>query len=424
MMLEGNQRGGAYQMARHLLNTKDNEHVEIHEVSGFVSDTVYGALQEIHAIARGTKCKQFMFSVSLNPPPNATAPTEYFQNALMRIENELGLSNQSRVIVFHEKEGRRHAHCIWSRIDAQDMKAINLPHYKRKLNEISKKLFLEHGWELPQGFIDNALRNPLNLTREEWQQAKRSDQDPRLLKQLFKRAWERSDGKPAFQQALQEHGFWLAKGDRRGFVAVDYKGEVYSLSRWTGVKTKALNNKLGAPDDLPCVEDVKAQIAQNMTLKLQTHIKAVEAKLKKDFQPIKRAVQTVKTRHQSERQILKKKQAERWQTEERQRINRLPRGMMGLWHRITGKYQRIREINEQETLTCTIRDRDEKQALIDKQLAQRQRLQTQIQKTREKHNKIVFALRRDIGLYTEMNQKQDLAFKAGQSQKHSHIQVM
>ncbi|MCB0523814.1 MAG: hypothetical protein KDC86_04800, partial [Saprospiraceae bacterium] len=280
----------------------------------------------------------------------------------------------------------------------------------------------EHGWELPQGFIDNALRNPLNLTREEWQQAKRSDQDPRLLKQLFKRAWERSDGKPAFQQALQEHGFWLAKGDRRGFVAVDYKGEVYSLSRWTGVKTKALNNKLGAPDNLPCVEDVKAQIAQNMTLKLQTHIKAVEAKLKKDFQPIKRAVQTVKTRHQSERQILKKKQAERWQTEERQRINRLPRGMMGLWHRITGKYQRIREINEQETLTCTIRDRDEKQALIDKQLAQRQRLQTQIQKTREKHNKIVFDLRRDIGLYTEMSQRQDLAFKSGQNLAQTHSQ--
>jgi len=84
-----------------------------------------------------------MFSVSVNPPQNETALPEYFENALARIEEKLGLSGQSRVVVFHEKEGRRHAHCIWSRIDAQEMKAINLPHYKRKLNEISKKLFLE-----------------------------------------------------------------------------------------------------------------------------------------------------------------------------------------------------------------------------------------------------------------------------------------
>ncbi len=46
MILEGNQRGGAKQMAKHLLNAKDNEHVEVHEVSGFVSDNVHGALRE------------------------------------------------------------------------------------------------------------------------------------------------------------------------------------------------------------------------------------------------------------------------------------------------------------------------------------------------------------------------------------------
>lgn len=164
MILEGNQRGGARQLARHLMNTQDNEHVELYEISGFMSDNVKDALDEIHAVSRGTKCKQFMFSVSLNPPHDVIAPPEYFKNAIAKIEERNGLIDQPRVIVFHEKEGRRHAHCVWSRIDADNMKAINLPHYKLKLNDISKQLYLQHGWTLPQEFIDQQYRNPLNFT--------------------------------------------------------------------------------------------------------------------------------------------------------------------------------------------------------------------------------------------------------------------
>ncbi|MGH1403822.1 MAG: relaxase/mobilization nuclease domain-containing protein [Alphaproteobacteria bacterium] len=321
MMLEGNQRGGAYQMAHHLMNMQDNEHVEVHEISGFISDTVFGALEEIHAASKGTKCKQFMFSVSLNPPQNETAPTEYFENALARIEEKTGLSAQSRVIVFHEKEGRRHAHCIWSRIDADQMKAINLPHYKRKLNNISKDLFLEYDWTLPQGFIDKAMRNPLNLSREEWQQAKRSEQDPRLLKKLFQRAWQISDSKHAFEKALKEHGLWLAQGDRRGFVAIDYKGEIYSLSRWASVKTRALKQKLGDPEELLTVQEIQDHIADKMTRALKEHIKSIEDKFKKDFAPFKFAIQKLKRDHNHERKELREHHKDRWIAEEKTRID-------------------------------------------------------------------------------------------------------
>ncbi len=126
-----------------------------------------------------------MFSVSLNPPPDVIAPPEYFKNAIAKIEEHNGLTDQPRMIVFHEKEDRRHAHCVWSRIDADNMKAINLPHYKLKLNDISKQLYLQHGWTLPHGFIDQQYRNPLNFTREEWQQAKRTQEDAQMLKQML-----------------------------------------------------------------------------------------------------------------------------------------------------------------------------------------------------------------------------------------------
>ena len=126
MILKGSQRGSAAQLARHLLRADENEHVEIHELNGFVADDLHGALQEIYAVSRGTRCQQYMFSVSLNPPETESVPIEYFEKAITDIEAKLGLEGQPRAIVFHEKEGRRHAHCVWSRIDAEEMKAINL----------------------------------------------------------------------------------------------------------------------------------------------------------------------------------------------------------------------------------------------------------------------------------------------------------
>ncbi|MEW8419251.1 MAG: relaxase/mobilization nuclease domain-containing protein [Candidatus Thiodiazotropha endolucinida] len=141
MILKGNQRGGAKQLALHLLNTQTNDHVEIHEIRGFVSDSLQSALHEAYAISRGTKCQKFLFSVSLSPPETEDVPVEEFEKAANDIEKKLGLNNQSRAIVFHEKEGRRHAHCVWSRIDTEKMRAIELPYYKNRLRDVSKQLW-------------------------------------------------------------------------------------------------------------------------------------------------------------------------------------------------------------------------------------------------------------------------------------------
>ncbi len=417
MILEGNQRGGARRMARHLMNTQENEHVEVHEISGFMSDTVMGALDEIHAISRGTKCRQFMFSVSLNPPQGVISPTGYFEGAIAQIEEHNGLSGQPRVIVFHEKEGRRHAHCVWSRIDANEMKAINLPHYKRKLNDISKRLYLKHGWTLPQGFIDKQYRNPLNFTREQWQQAKRTKEDARILKQLFKQKWDKTDSKQSFQNALKESGFWLARGDRRGYVAVDYKGEVYSLSRWIDLKPKVLKQRLGQPEQLPSVQEAKSDISQYMSDVLKHHIDTVCEQRKQDYEPIKRAIKIIKMKHQSQRVNLQQEQKDRGQLEQKQQIARLPRGLTSIWHRMTGKYQKIQQQNKQESQHWKVRDRDERQTLITRQLQERMRLQERVLHVRNQHNHVMLELRKDIGRYNEMGEQ---ALEKSQDVQHQH----
>ena len=34
-----------------------------------------------------------------------------------------------------------------------EMKALNLPHYKLKLRDVSKQLYLQYEWNMPDGFI-------------------------------------------------------------------------------------------------------------------------------------------------------------------------------------------------------------------------------------------------------------------------------
>ena len=123
MILKGSQRGGAKQLGLHLLKTEENEHVELHEIRGFVAEDVVGALREAQATAKGTKCSQYLFSVSLNPPETENVRIETFETALAAIEEKNGLNGQPRVVIFHEKEGRRHCHAVWSRIDAETMTA-------------------------------------------------------------------------------------------------------------------------------------------------------------------------------------------------------------------------------------------------------------------------------------------------------------
>lgn len=118
MILEGNERGFGAELARHLLNQRDNEHVTVHAIDGFVANDLAGAFAETAAVSQATQCRKYLFSLSLNPPPGAKVSVAEFEDAIDRAETKLGLADQPRAIVFHEKNGRLHAHCVWSRIHA------------------------------------------------------------------------------------------------------------------------------------------------------------------------------------------------------------------------------------------------------------------------------------------------------------------
>jgi len=396
MILKGSERGGPTQLATHLLNTRDNDHVELHDLHGFVSDDLYGAFQEIQAISLGTKCRKFMFSLSLNPPGEEDVSVEVFEKAIEQIESRLGLSGLPRAIVFHEKQGpqgyRRHAHCVWSRIDGERMRAINISHYKRKLNDISRALYLEQGWQLPPGFQQKEDVDSLNYAHGEYQQAKRAKRNPKELKRIFVACWQRSDSRTAFASALKEHGLILAKGDRRGHVAVDAQGEVYAISRWVCVKAKEVRNVLGQPHDLPSVQEALEHFSQSATEQKTAHqsnrqpnataiAKHAELSAKLDLRKNERY--SVMTMQKQARIDLKQQQELRNISETKARSAKLPHGLRAMWSKLSGSYQELIKRNEVEVLNCKNRDRAEWQALVDVQVKENRHLNQDITNLRQ-----------------------------------------
>ena len=224
------------------------------------------------------------------------------------------------------------------------------------------------------GLMNSEERNPLNFTIEEWQQAKRTKQDPRVLKEMFQECWSVSDTKATFANALEERGFWLAKGDRRGHVAVDWQGQVYAIARYVGVKAKDVRARLGDADDLPSVDDVKRQIGEHLSEKLKSFQAETEAQHKKRLAAWQQKRTDLVAAQRQVRSGLRQSQETRRITETKARASRLPTGIKALWCRLTGKYQKIRKQNEAEAQAAEQRDRLERQKLVERQLAERRNL--------------------------------------------------
>ncbi len=402
MILKGKQRAHGRQLGLYLLKIDQNEHVEIHELRGFISDDLPSALSEIDAISKGTRAEQALFSLALNPPPGERVSSDVFEAAVEQVEQKLGLAGQPRAIVFHEKEGRRHAHAVWSRIDAEKMKAINLPFFKMKLKDISRELFFEHGWEVPAGLIDRRNKSPLNYSLEEWQQTRRTGLNPKAVKQAFQQSWAISDSRKAFAQALLDQGFVLARGDRRGFVAIDYQGEAYAIAKYTGIRTKAVKERLGDPKELPSVEEAKAKIAANMTDKLKTYLEKAERDKQRRSAAFEFKRKELVERQRSERSTLEQKHKERWEQETNARAKRLSSGLKGIWHRLTGKYTKAKQQNEMEALQAMQRDRKEKDDLIFMHLEERKQLSLRQKRAEHSHEREIDKLRQDIEDYRDL----------------------
>lgn len=255
---------------------------------------------------------------------------------------------------------------------------------------------------MPSGLSKSGKSDPRNFTLAEWQQCKRMGKQARDLKTIMQDCWAVSDSPAGFQNALKERGLILAKGDRRGHVAITHEGEVLSISRYTGKKAEEVRERLGDPQNLPSVDEAKVQLAKDMRTNFQRHAAEINIQKQREKEQAEQHRAQLITAQQAERGKLIKGQQDRWNTETRQRSERLNKGVKGVWQRVTGAHKRIQQQNEQEALAALKRDREQHEVLIFAQLKDRRELDAKIKTAKERQVKTLNDLRDDQRRYRQL----------------------
>lgn len=404
MILKGNRRGGAKDLALHLMKD-ENDHVEVHELRGFVAGNLMGALNETYALSRGTRCQKFLYSMSVNPPPNEAATTDDILSAIKISEKALKLTGQPRAIVFHEKDGRRHAHVVWSLINAREMKAVRLRNDRMTLQPITRQLFIKHGWEMPKGLLDRTNRDPRSFTLKEYHAAKKHGRDAKQVKAAIQTAWAISDSRAAFVAALEERGMKLAKGDRAGFVCIDIFGECHGLRQALGatLRIKDIRAKIGderkEPDTFLSVEDAKAKLAMIMLSTVKRLSRENDARNSQQTEEYERRKADLISRQKTERISLATRQEARRVKEAHARQLRFRTGLKGLWDTLRGHTRKIRRENEADAQAAAMRDRDERDVLIFQHLRERQQVNLFKLELHEEFAREQYSLEHDLERY-------------------------
>jgi hypothetical protein len=189
---------------------------------------------------------------------------EQWLDCVSVLGHELGLERQPHALVLHEKDGRIHAHVVWQRTDADSLTLIsdsnNYAAHERAARTLEQ--MFEH--ERVPGPHTGKEKDGNSYSRSEQQQGERAALSPAERKAQITALWERSDSGQAFTAALDDAGYVLAQGDRRGLVIVDEAGEIHALARQIkGAKTREVEARLDHIDKA-ALPDVTAALAMQM----------------------------------------------------------------------------------------------------------------------------------------------------------------
>ena len=380
MIPKGNQRGGGQQLATHLLNALDNERAEVLDIRGAVAQDLHGAFKEWRAIAQGTKCTKYLYSLSINPDPGQRALThEEFLDYIARVEASFGLEHQPRAIVVHVKEGREHFHTVWSRIDGDNMRAVQMSFDRQKLRTLTQEFALEHGLRLPHGLRKDRgaerFKDRAKLTSlAEKQQEERSGITKEQRRADITDAWKRSDTATTFLRALEERGYYLAQGDRRAYVIVDRFGEIHSLTRQIeDARAKDVAARLA---DLPLDKLPHASRAQEFirTRLEKQAVRAFQMEASQRWLTLRQSQQQrsaaldakrkdMETRHRTQQQALLTRQVRAASEIENKRREREAKGLAGFFRKVTGIDSLIRKKHEKQDKTRNTKDIEAMQTL-------------------------------------------------------------
>lgn len=195
---------------------------------------------------------------------------------------------------------------------------------------------------------------------------------------------------------------FLARGDRRSHVAVTLNGDVFALSRLTGVRTKEVAARLGDAASLPSIGERLSSLGGDMAARMKSHISEAKRIASNALKPLYERKQALQTQHKAERQRLQEGQAKRVKSEQAKRASKIRHGIKGAWDVLTGRYWKQRRENEREAEQGIQRDLKERNELRQQQLAERQALQVEIAAKRTQHATQVLKLYKNAVEFREM----------------------
>ena len=343
MVPKASQRANGRQLATHLLNAHDNERVEVAHIRGAIARDLPGALDEWYAISKTTRCKKYLYSLSINPDPRQGPLTRsQYRDYIARVEKKLKLTGQPRAIVFHAKHGREHCHVVWSRIMPGALRAVQISHDRKSLQTITRQFAADHGLQLPPnmrpgGRISDNVPPVKAVLHEKHQQERTGVSKEERVREIT-RAWQQTDNAHTFIASLAHIGYRLARGDSVPYVVIDRFGEIHSLPRQIdGIRTKDLRARLAGfpPESLPMAADIKQQVLTQLPAPIAPQfnqnadtpwvtLKTAHDKRRAIF---RQRLARLKDRHRAERRALAARQEENL---ERLRALRLRQTATGL----------------------------------------------------------------------------------------------
>ena len=146
MIIQGGSRSNAGQLGRYLLNEAANDRVAVLECPASARD-VPEALEDMERMGRMTRGSKTLYHAQINPAPGYDMRRADWDRSVEVLASKLGLENQPRAVVLHEKEGREHAHVVFQRADIGRGRLISDSHNYARHREAGEQLEQELGHE-------------------------------------------------------------------------------------------------------------------------------------------------------------------------------------------------------------------------------------------------------------------------------------
>ena len=262
MILKGRARADGGKLAAYLLSTK-NEEVRVLDLRGTIAEErsaqgLHQSLNEMNELGKMTRAKSSLFHLAINPSDRDRMTAQGWQTTIEKAEKALGLQGQPRAVVSHRYEGKEHLHVVWSRVDAEQRKCVELPFSHLKLCQAAREIEIDLGLQQTPERARGAHRLRQHVKDIQNQQDARSATPREELNAAVSKAWNEAGSDVEFKAQIEAAGYQLARG-RRGVVVMDQALETYSIARCVeGVKVKDVRARLDGLQGLPSVEELRA----------------------------------------------------------------------------------------------------------------------------------------------------------------------